>query len=94
MASVFHEDAESVMDRIHHSSWSTTLEKHEHADDRALVLVQAIDAVNYMVAAHYINVVTHVNHVHSSEFLFRAFTDEFDDDLEWKYIDRVGVAYT
>lgn len=66
--------------------------KHEHAEDRHLVIAQAIDAVNHTAAGHHVNVVTHVNHGHPGEFLFQALTDEFGDDLQWEYIEQCGCG--
>lgn len=92
MGSVSHDDAESVTDHIHHNSWSANLEKPEHADDRDLVLTQAIDAVKHTASGHHVNVVTHANHGHPSEFLFQALTDEFGDELEWEYVEQCGCG--
>jgi putative CGCGG family rSAM target protein len=92
MASVPLDDVEPVTDRVHHNSWSANLEKPQHADDRDLVLAQAIDAVKHTASGHHVNLVTHANHGHPSEFLFQAFTDELGDDLEWKYIEQCGCG--
>jgi putative CGCGG family rSAM target protein len=92
MASVSHDDVEPVTDRVHHNSWSANLEKPQHADDRDLVVVQAIDAVKHTAAGHRVNVVTHGNHGHPREFLFPALAAEFGDDLELEYVEQCGCG--
>ncbi|WP_435065767.1 CGCGG family putative rSAM-modified RiPP protein [Halobaculum sp. EA56] len=63
-------DAEPVTDRVHDNSWSANLEKPEHGKDRELILQQAIDAVEHTADGNHVNLVTHENHGHPSEYLF------------------------
>ena len=44
-----HDDAEPITDRVHDNSWSANLETPAHADDRELVVEQAVAAVDHTV---------------------------------------------
>lgn len=92
MALVSHSEAESVTDHVHHNSWSANLEKPEHADNHDLVITQGLDAVKHTGSGYHVNLVTHANHGHPSEFLFEALANEFDSDVEWEYIEQCGCG--
>ncbi len=92
MANVSHENAEPVTDRVHDNSWSANLEKPQHADDRGLVVEQAIDAIRHTAPGNHVNLVTHGTHGHPSEYLFDALADEFDADVEWEYVKQCGCG--
>jgi putative CGCGG family rSAM target protein len=86
-------DAEPVTDRVHDNSWSANLEKPEHGEDRELVLQQAIDAVEHTADGNHVNLVTHENHGHPSEYLFPVLEDEFaDGEINWEYIEQCGCG--
>jgi putative CGCGG family rSAM target protein len=86
-------DAEPVTDRVHDNSWSANLEKPEHGEDRELVLQQAIDAVEHTADGNHVNLVTHANHGHPSEYLFPALEDEFaSEGIDWEYIEQCGCG--
>ena len=84
-------DAEPVTDRVHDNSWSANLEKPEHGDDRNLVVRQAIEAVEHTADGNHVNLVTHANHGHPSEYLYDAMENEFDD-VDWEYIEQCGCG--
>ena len=92
MASVFHDDVEPITDRMHDNSWSANLEKPHHADDRTLVVEQAIDAIEHTVSGNHVNLVTHGDHGHPRVHLFDALGDEYGDDIEWHYVEQCGCG--
>jgi putative CGCGG family rSAM target protein len=77
---------------VHDNSWSANLEKPHHADDSALVVEQAIDAIDHTAPGNHVNLVTHGNHDHPSEYLFDALAEEFGDDIQWHYIEQCGCG--
>lgn len=85
-------DAEPVTDNVHDNSWSANLEKPEHADHRNLVVRQGIEAIRHTAEGNHVNLVTHKNHGHPSEFLFDELEAEFDDNVEWEYIEQCGCG--
>jgi putative CGCGG family rSAM target protein len=91
MTNVSHDDVEPVTKRVHENSWSANLEKPQHADDRDLVVTQALDAVDHTAPGNHVNVVTHANHGHPEAFLFDAFDEELDD-AEWEYVEQCGCG--
>ncbi|WP_254546995.1 CGCGG family putative rSAM-modified RiPP protein [Halomarina pelagica] len=92
MTGVSHDDVEPITDRVHDNSWSANLEKPRHADDRDLVVAQAIDAVEHTAPGNHVNLVTHGNHGHPSAFLFPALRDAFDASVEWEYVEQCGCG--
>jgi putative CGCGG family rSAM target protein len=91
MAGISH-NAESVTERVHDNSWSVNLETPEHAENRELVLSQAIDAVEHTARGNYVNVVTHENHGHPKSYLFDVLTDQFGGDIEYEYVEQCGCG--
>lgn len=88
-----HKDADPVTDRMHDNSWSVNLEKPKHADDRELVIDQAIEAVQHTTNGNHVNLVTHGTHNHPSEYLYSALEDAFADrSIEWEYIEQCGCG--
>ncbi|EMA46069.1 CGCGG family putative rSAM-modified RiPP protein [Halococcus saccharolyticus] len=92
MASVSHNDAEPITDRMHDNSWSANLEKPHHADDSTLVIEQAIDAIDHTESGNHVNLVTHGDHGHPREYLFGALADEYGGDIEWSYVEQCGCG--
>ncbi|WP_207592844.1 CGCGG family rSAM-modified RiPP protein [Halomontanus rarus] len=88
-----HEEAEPVTDHVHENSWSANLEKPTHAEDRDLVLEQAVDAVEHTAPGHHVNLVTHGNHGHPEGYLYDELEAATDgEELEWEYIDQCGCG--
>lgn len=85
-------EAEPITDRVHGTSWSANLEKPEHADDRDLVLAQAIDAVEHTAPGNHVNLVTHESHGHPSSYLFPALERRLEGDHEWECVDQCGCG--
>ncbi|MFD1647694.1 CGCGG family putative rSAM-modified RiPP protein [Haloarchaeobius litoreus] len=86
-------DAEPVTDRVHDNSWSANLEKPEHGADRELVVQHAVDAVEHTAEGNHVNLVTHGEHGHPSEYLFSVLEDEFGEtDVDWEYIEQCGCG--
>lgn len=86
-------DAEPVTDHLHKNSWSANLEKPEHGEDRELVVRQAIDAIEHTAEGYHVNLVTHENHGHPSEYLYAALEAEFGgESVEWEYIEQCGCG--
>lgn len=85
-------DAEPVTDHVHDNSWSANLEKPAHGEDEDLVLSQAIEAVEHTAEGYHVNLVTHANHGHPSEYLFPELEATFGDELEWDYVEQCGCG--
>jgi putative CGCGG family rSAM target protein len=85
-------DAEPVTDHVHDNSWSANLEKPEHGDDRGLVVRQGIEAVEHTTEGNHVNLVTHANHGHPSEYLFDELASEFGDAIDWQYVEQCGCG--
>ncbi|MFB6097396.1 MAG: CGCGG family rSAM-modified RiPP protein [Haloferacaceae archaeon] len=85
-------DAKPVTDRVHDNSWSANLEGPEHAEDRDLVIAQALAAIEHTTAGNHVNLVTHGEHGHPETYLYPALAAEYGDDLEWEFVDRCGCG--
>ncbi|WP_226042948.1 CGCGG family rSAM-modified RiPP protein [Natrinema sp. DC36] len=85
-------DAKPVTDRIHDNSWSANLEKPEHADDRQLVVDQALSAIDHTASGNHVNLVTHANHGHPESYLYDVLESEGGDDVDWEYIEQCGCG--
>lgn len=83
-------------DQIHETSWSANLEGPEHADDRDLVLAEAIDAVDRTARGCHVNLVTHATHGHPSDYLFRVLHERFGPkdgiEIDVEYVDQCGCG--
>lgn len=88
--SVSHDDVEPITDTVHDNSWSANLEQPRHAENRSLLVEQALDAVGHTTAGNHVNLVTHGDHGHPSEFLY----DELDalDGISYEYIEQCGCG--
>jgi putative CGCGG family rSAM target protein len=91
MASAPHEDAETV-DGVHQNSWSANLEQDQHADDRALVVEEALDAVESTASGYHVNLVTHGDHGHPETYLYDELDDAFGDSIAYEYVDQCGCG--
>jgi len=80
------EGTEPVTDRTYESAWAADLEQPEHAADRDLVIGQAVKAVENTVEGTHVQLVTHEEHGHPSEYLTPVLGAEFDDEIDWEYI--------
>jgi len=87
-----HAEADPVTDRMHDTSWSANLEHPKHASDRELLLSQAVGAIEHTEPGNHVNLVTHGDHGHPSEYLYAALEDRTDGDLEWEYIEQCGCG--
>ncbi|MFB6160721.1 MAG: CGCGG family rSAM-modified RiPP protein [Haloferacaceae archaeon] len=85
-----HGDVRPVTDRTHDNSWSANLERPRHADDPALVVDQALDAIEHTEPGHHVNLVTHGDHGHPSEYLYGALEDV--DHVTWEYVEQCGCG--
>ncbi|WP_336037967.1 CGCGG family rSAM-modified RiPP protein [Halobacterium yunchengense] len=92
MSSVSHDDVEAVTDRVHENSWSANLEKPQHADDRDLVVAQAVDAVEHTAPGHHVNLVTHGDHGHPERYLYEELESAVGDDADWEYVEQCGCG--
>ena len=87
-----HDEAEPITDRMHDNSWSANLEKPDHADDVDLAIAHAIDAVEHTTSGNHVNLVTHGDLGHPSEYLFDAIQEAVDADLTISYVDQCGCG--
>jgi len=88
--SVSHDDVEPVTDHVHDNSWSANLEKTHHAEDRSLVVSQAVDAVEHTAAGNHVNLVTHGDHGHPETYLYDALDEHAGIDYE--YVEQCGCG--
>jgi putative CGCGG family rSAM target protein len=86
-----HESAEPVTDRVHDNSWSANLEQPDHAEDRSLVVEQALSAIEHTAAGNHVNLVTHSAHGHPETYLYEAL-EASDENLEWEYVQQCGCG--
>jgi putative CGCGG family rSAM target protein len=87
-----HDDVEAVTEGVHENSWSANLEQPEHADDRDLVVAQAVDAVEHTAPGHHVNLVTHGDHGHPETYLFDALGEAFGVAVDWNYVEQCGCG--
>lgn len=87
-----HEAAEPVTDHVHHNSWSANLEKPQHAEDRELVIEQALSAIDHTGAGNHVNLVTHADHGHPETYLYEALDRGYGEEIEWEYVDQCGCG--
>jgi len=85
------DDAEPITDTVHDNSWSANLEKPQHADDRSLVVDQALDAIEHTTSGNHVNLVTHGDHGHPSEYLYDALDDALDE-IGYEYVEQCGCG--
>ncbi|WP_436928943.1 CGCGG family putative rSAM-modified RiPP protein [Halosimplex halobium] len=90
--SVSHDDVEPVTDRVHDNSWSANLEKPHHAEDRDLVVSQALDAVEHTAPGNHVNLVTHGEHGHPETYLYDVLEEYFGDAIDYEYVEQCGCG--
>jgi len=86
-----HDDVDPITDHVHESSWSANLEGPQHADDRELVVAQALEAVDHTVPGYHVNLVTHSNHGHPADYLYKAL-DDAEAALDYEYVEQCGCG--
>lgn len=87
-----HETPEPITDRVHDNSWSANLEQPVHADDRELLIDQALSAVEHTAPGNHVNLVTHGDHGHPETYLYDALDGYDGDDLDWEYVEQCGCG--
>ena len=90
-----HEEPDPITDRMHDNSWSANLEKPRYADDRALLIRDAITAIEHTTAGHHVNLVTHGDHGHPAEYLYDALetaVTERKREWDWDYVEQCGCG--
>ena len=84
-----HDGTDPVTESVHENSWSANLEHPRHAEDRDLLVRQAVEAVEHTAAGYHVNLVTHG---HPEDYLFGALSSAFGDDVEWEYVEQCGCG--
>jgi putative CGCGG family rSAM target protein len=92
MDDVSHDHGESAVGRMHHTSWSVNLEKPEYAENQEAIIEGALDAIEHTAAGYHVNLVTHGNQGHPSEYLYSVLEEGFDDELEWEFVEQCGCG--
>jgi putative CGCGG family rSAM target protein len=87
-----HDTAKPITEEVHDNSWSANLEKPHHADDRDLLVEQAVEAVQHTTTGYHVNLVTHGAQGHPSEYLFEAVREGVDAGLTVSYVDQCGCG--
>jgi len=90
--SVSHDDVEPVTDYVHGNFWSANLEKPHHGEDRALVISQALDAVEHTAPGNHVNLVSHGEHSHPERYRYDALDEAFEDVVTYEYVQRCGCG--
>lgn len=85
-----HDDPAPVTDRVHDNSWSANLEQPQHADDPALVLTQAVEAIEHTTPGNHVNLVTHSDLGHPETYLYEPLEARLAVDLE--YVEQCGCG--
>jgi putative CGCGG family rSAM target protein len=86
-----HDAVDPITDRTHDTSWSANLEQPRHAEDRELVVSQALEAVDHTAPGYHVNLVTHGNHGHPSEYLYKSL-DDAEAVADYEYIQQCGCG--
>lgn len=90
-----HDESEPITDRTHGNSWSANLERPQHADDVDLAVSQTVDAIEHTESGNHVDLVTHGDHGHPSEYLYDALEGRVEtDNVEWEYIQQCGWGDT
>ncbi|MEF8807356.1 CGCGG family putative rSAM-modified RiPP protein [Natronomonas sp.] len=85
-------DAEAVTDRVHDNSWSANLEKPQYTDDPELAVRDGVVAIEHTAPGNHVNLVTHGDLGHPEAFLYDALAEEYDDGVDWEYIQQCGCG--
>ncbi|MDY6817394.1 MAG: CGCGG family rSAM-modified RiPP protein [Halobacteriales archaeon] len=83
---------EPITDRIHDNSWSANLETPAHATDQALIIEQALDAIEHTAPGNHVNLVTHGEQGHPREYLYPILSRQFDGEIDWEYVQQCGCG--
>jgi len=83
---------EPPTDRDHETSWSANLETAGYADDEALVVEHALEAVRRTAAGTHVNLVTHEAHGHPEDYLFEPLAAATDASADVEFVDRCGCG--
>lgn len=78
-------------DPTHDTSWSANLEGPEHAASRALVVEEAVEAVERTAEGVHVNLVTHGDHGHPETYLFDGLEAAFPE-AEFEFVERCGCG--
>jgi putative CGCGG family rSAM target protein len=82
-----------VTETDHENSWSANLELEHHADSEALVIEQAIEAVERTAPGYHVNLVTHEAHGDPADYLHPELEAAFGDaPLSWELVDQCGCG--
>jgi putative CGCGG family rSAM target protein len=85
--------AQPITDTHHDTSWSANLEQPRHGEDRALLIEQALDAIEHTEPGNHVNLVTHGDHGHPREYLYERLSQaDTDADLSWEYVEQCGCG--
>lgn len=88
-----HDGVRPVTDRTHDTSWSANLETPRHAADADLVVDHALDAIEHTEPGYHVNLVTHGEHGHPSEYLYEALEEAVETDrVTWEYVEQCGCG--
>ncbi|UIP01442.1 CGCGG family rSAM-modified RiPP protein (plasmid) [Halobaculum sp. CBA1158] len=79
-------------EELRDTSWSAKLEGPRHADDRDLVVAEALAAVEHTADGVRVNLVTHGEHGHPETYLYPELDDRFGDAVDWEFVDRCGCG--
>lgn len=86
-------DAEPITDHVHENSWSANLETPANADNRELLIRQAIEAIEHTQPGYHVNLVTHGDHGHPVDYLYPALTEaDIRVDIDYEYVEQCGCG--
>jgi len=88
-----HDKVDRSTDEMHHNSWSANLEAPVHAEDRQQLLSDAIEAVRNTAPGYHVNLVTHGEQGHPSDYLFDALDEAVPEKVARReYIKQCGCG--
>lgn len=61
---------EPVTRRVHDRPWVADLGTADHAENRQLLVAEAVDAVEQTIRGIHVDIVTHERHGHPSDYLY------------------------
>lgn len=88
-----HGDAEPITDHVHENSWSANLEAPKHGANRALLIRQAVEAIEHTTPGYHVNLVTHGDHGHPAAYLYDALNAaDIDAEVTYEYVEQCGCG--
>lgn len=73
-------------------NWSANLETEEYAEDRNLILSDAVEAILETTPGHFVNLAVSDAHGHPDAYLLPYLKEQLGDNLRIQFIDQCGCG--